>query len=176
MEKYESKFNGTSIPYAFAYWINPTGKILPLIDYADKFRDVKHIDAIIQNPKAFGLTIEQIQAMYDLEGEKLGIEGEARKKIIINLISQGWIRIRRYKKPDIWKINVDNFNNKVKVILYTFAKAMVEQHKFKYADVKIDSPDKVVQTSFIDIINDFKPDESMEGFKFIVCETVDDLL
>ena len=91
MKQSESKFKETSIPLVFAYWINPTGKILPLIDYTD-------------------------------------------------------------------------------------TKAMMKQHKLKYADVKIDSPSKVINTSFTDMINDFKSDESMDDFKFTLCETVDDLL
>jgi hypothetical protein len=173
MKKYVSKFKEATIPLADAYWINPIGKILPI---TDKFGQGKHIDTIVQNPKAFGLTMDQVQAMYDLEGEKLGIEGKAREKIIKDLISKGWIRIRWYKKQDIWTINVNKLTNKVKQILYTFAKTMVDKYRLKFSGVKIDIPNKVIHTSFSDIVNEALLNESIEEFEFIVCKSVDDLL
>jgi len=175
MERYESLIIKESIiPLAYAYWISPIGKILPI---TDKFGQGKHIDSIIENPKAFGLTVDEVQAMYDVEGETMGIEGRAREKLIKQLINQGWIRIRRYLKPEMWTININRITPKIKKILYSFAKTMVDQHKIKYDDVKIDMINKVIRTSFNDIVNESLLNENIDdGFELIVCKTVDDLL
>ena len=56
---------------------------------------LNHISTVIADPDGFGLTTEEIQAVYDIHGEKVGVEGEARKELLLKVITQGWIRIRR---------------------------------------------------------------------------------
>ena len=173
MKRYKEVFL-ESIPLAWAYWISPIGRILPI---TDKFGQGKHIDTIIENPKVFGLTTDEVQAMYDIEGEQMGIEGKAREKIIKKLVSNGWIRIRRYLKPDMWTININRLSPKVKKILYAFSKSMVDQHKMKYTEVKIDTVGKVIHTSFTDIVNESLLNEEVDDkFELIVCKSVDELL
>ena len=77
-----------SFPKASAYWISPNGRIVSV--------DTKHINMIIDNPDAFGLTSTEVEAMYTQENEKMGIEGIAREKIIMDLVRKGWIRLRKY--------------------------------------------------------------------------------
>jgi hypothetical protein len=55
-----------------------------------------HISTVIADPEKFGLTKEEIQTVYDLHGERIGVEGAARKELLLKVITQGWIRLRRY--------------------------------------------------------------------------------
>jgi len=148
-----------SIPKAPAYWISPIGKILPIYD------DDRHIDQIIKNPKAFGLTIECIQKIYDDENETLGIEGKARERIIKELILKGWIRIRRYMRQDMFSVNISRLTKRTKNYLYKWAKAM-EDLGLKHSQVKLDLPNKVVSYSVSDITKDVLFNESIEDDKY----------
>ncbi|MGO9118475.1 MAG: hypothetical protein ACLQPD_12825 [Desulfomonilaceae bacterium] len=65
-----------------------------------------HISTVIADPERFGLTSEEIRAIYDQHGEIIGVEGEARREILLQLISQGWIRIRRYPNRH-WSVIVN---------------------------------------------------------------------
>lgn len=65
-----------------------------------------HISTVIRNLSKFGLTLRQIQHLYNLFGEKLGVEGLARKQILTHLIRQGWIRLRRYPNKH-WSVNIN---------------------------------------------------------------------
>jgi hypothetical protein len=88
--------NGKYFPNEFdsnapAWWISPDGKILAVS------KGETHIQKVIDNPKAFGYTLEQIEKVYDDFGERLGSEYEARGLIIKDILSKGWIRIRNHK-------------------------------------------------------------------------------
>jgi hypothetical protein len=78
------KFN----PDAPAWWISPQGKILSLKN------NETHISKVIENPKAFGYTLNEIETIYHLFGEQVGIEKKAREQIIKDILNKGWIRIR----------------------------------------------------------------------------------
>ena len=71
-----------------AYFLSPIGSILPVIG--------KHIDSILANPRRFGFSRKQIQAIYKKFGEKpeYGFEGNGRNQIILSLLLKGWTRIR----------------------------------------------------------------------------------
>jgi hypothetical protein len=60
---------------------------------------------VIADPEKFGLTIEEIRAAYAMHGERIGVEGEARKELLLRIINHGWIRIRRYR--DYWSVTAD---------------------------------------------------------------------
>lgn len=66
-----------------------------------------HISLVIYKPEKFGLDFDSIKAIYNKYGEKIGVEGRARREIMLNLIDQGFIRIRKYRNH--WKVNVKNF-------------------------------------------------------------------
>jgi len=154
------------IPKAPAYWISPIGRVLPL-----KGSEDKHIHEIIKNPKAFGLTIEQIQTFYDEEGEVLGDEGKAREKLIKSLVMDGWIRIRLYIRNDTYTVNINNLNNRNKNFIYNWAKSMAEQGK-RHSSVKIDMPSRVIHTSINDIVNESLLNESNKKNRLKVIENV----
>jgi hypothetical protein len=78
-------------PNAPAWWISPQGKILPL-----KHGDT-HIRMVIENPGAFGYTTKRIEDRYHFYGEAVGTEKKAREEIIKEILSKGWIRIRKNK-------------------------------------------------------------------------------
>lgn len=154
IERYNRKFQ-ESIPKAPAYWINPYGKILPIFD------DQKHIDQIIKNPEFFSFTLEHLQKIYNSENEVLGSEGKAREKIILNLISRNWIRIRYYDRNDSYTVNVNRLTKNTKNYLYKWAKGM-EENGHKYSDVKIDMPNKILNFTIKDIVNDILFNENIE--------------
>ena len=119
-----------------AYWISPRGKILQM-------GDSTHIAEIIKNPEAFGQTEKDLHELYDSYGEEYGSEGKARESIIKSLFRQGWIRARRYTRPDRWTVNAFKLNNKTKDGIAYWAGEMSKTNLFKFDDVFIDI-DKMV--------------------------------
>ena len=95
-----------------AYWISPNGQLVSV--------QQTHILSVISYPSKFGYTKEKITRIYKKYDEKLGLEGLAREKIIRDLVSKGWIRIRRYTNK-YWSITVSRLDNRTKAILYRWA-------------------------------------------------------
>lgn len=155
LKKYKNYFfeNSNDFVYAFAYWIDPYGHIIPVYD------NEKHITQVLQHPEKFGLDIEEIKQIYDAENESFNMEGKAREKIIKELLLRGWIRIRRYLRPDMYTINVNRLNNKTKNYLYKWANLMVDKG-VKYTPCKIDTINGVLQYSVLDISQDILYNES----------------
>jgi len=116
-----------------AFWITPDGKV---IDCGVK----KHIDFVVENPEKFNITKEEIKKLYEKYNEKIGTEGKARQDIILNVIKNGFIRVRKYKNSIT--INANNFNSRTKKILQSFAKKLISgelgiKEKDRYIDVNI---------------------------------------
>jgi CRISPR/Cas system-associated endonuclease/helicase Cas3 len=87
---------------AEGYWYKH-GKLIELVSG-------HHIDYILDNPEKFYLTKEGIIKTHEKYGDKLGQEGKARDEIILNVVEDGWIRIRHYVRPkDYWSIQFDKF-------------------------------------------------------------------
>lgn len=126
------------IPMAGGYWLNNDGVCIPL------HGNRKHIDEIISNPPLFGLTIESVSRIYAEENEPLGIEGRARKRIILDCVKRGWIRVRRYPREGSWTVNVYELNDRNRHCLTRWAAAM-SGYGFAYDDVSIDLPDSVLK-------------------------------
>ena len=97
------------------------------------------------------MTITDIQRAYDAEGETLGIERKARKRIIKQLISEGWIRIRRYMRQDTFTVNIFRIDKKTKTYLYQWAIAMRDLG-LGYSQVRLDTPDQIHILSIDDIV------------------------
>ena len=121
-----------------AFFISPKGQVVDC--------EINHIATIVANPKKFGLTKEYLKMVYDKHGEKMNTEGKARHEVILRLIKQGWIRIRRYK--NFWSINVDRLSGKVKAELQMWANDLIqgklgEKEQDVYMDVRIDYGSKV---------------------------------
>ncbi len=137
IEEYKRQFYENKIEKADAYWINPRGKILAL------FNDDKHIHDIIKNPEAYNLTLEQIKLLYTNENEQLGGEGKAREKIIKSLISQGWIRIRKYSRDASWTINIHKLDKKTKDYLQNWAEQMIHLNTSQFDIIRLDLPNEI---------------------------------
>lgn len=167
MKRYKKKILRESIPKAPAYWISSTGKILPIYEE-------NHIAQVIKNPKAFNMTTDEIEEIYNEENEKMGSEGKARERIILSLVRRGWIRIRRYNRPDMFSVNISRLNRKTKDYLYKWAKAMKEIG-LRYTTVKLDTPGKVIHSSIEDISNDALFQEASSKNELIVVDCVYDL-
>jgi hypothetical protein len=97
----QTYINEASIDAAF--FISPYGDIVAA--------DISHIATVIKYPKKFGLTKEYIESIYNKHNEKFGVEGKARDEILKELMSNGWIRIRRYPNR-FWSVSIYNKLNK----------------------------------------------------------------
>jgi hypothetical protein len=133
----------TGFPKAEAYWIDPTGKILPV--------KTIHIAEVIGTPEAFSYTREQIEEIHAEHGENLGTEGKAREEIMAALLKRGWIRIRYVPKQDSYAIQCFNLGSRQKDFLYQWAKDVIDNGFHKYADVRLDTGTEVHQTSIKDL-------------------------
>lgn len=80
--------------------------------------DKSHIDVIVEDPEKFGLTYEEIAAVYEEHGETIGSEGEAREEVIKMVARNGWIRVRHYvtKGKDYWSVQVDQYRRRKRAI------------------------------------------------------------
>lgn len=134
--KYTSQFTinerNLKITKAEAYWISPKGRILPVTD--------RHIAEIIKNPIAFGFDSDYIEALYAEHDEKIGTEGKAREKLIVDLVNQGWIRVRNYIRQNKWSINMNKLSDKNKDFIKYFADAMLKVGYSPYEELIIDTP------------------------------------
>jgi len=71
---------------ASVFWINPDDHIYVVTN---------HVDAVIDNPKVYGFSLDQLKDIYKKHNEPFGeYAGEANSEILEILLNQGWIRIR----------------------------------------------------------------------------------
>ncbi|MGB6068395.1 MAG: hypothetical protein WBG50_26595 [Desulfomonilaceae bacterium] len=77
-----------TIKGSVALFLSPSGHLIHVPQ--------NHISTVIADAERFGLTREEIEAAYLRHGERVGVEGEARKELLLRIIAHGWIRIRRY--------------------------------------------------------------------------------
>ena len=117
-----------------AYWISPKGQLVDV--------ETSHIEAVINYPSKFGLSKTEIQRRYKEHKEKIPIEGQAREEIICELISNNWIRLRRYTNK-YWSITVKKLDHKKKALLHQWASRILKtgikglKEEDKYMPVRI---------------------------------------
>ena len=126
-----------TIKTSVAFFLSPSGDILHVPD--------NHISMVISDPKRFGLTKAKIESVYDRHGERLGAEGEARIEILLQVNTQGWIRLRRYPNR-YWSATAPSFTTTVRERLRVWAAELLSgTGGFKEADrhmpVKISTPE-----------------------------------
>ena len=121
-----------------AYWITPENEIL----------DIglgTHIEMIIKHPTLFGLTKEKITSIYQDYNELMGVEGKARYKIIMQLLTSGFIRIRLYPNKH-WSISAQNWDSRTKEVLSQWAEIAIEvKNAGQYMDTVISTHDQVIK-------------------------------
>ncbi|GHT63261.1 hypothetical protein FACS1894110_00650 [Spirochaetia bacterium] len=105
-------------PNAPAWWISPQGKILTVEQGST------HIQKVIDNPNAFGYTTEQIEDIYHSYGEAVGTEKKAREEIIRDILSKGWIRIR--KNGFCYSFQLNALSEIAKNYIFDWATRMVD--------------------------------------------------
>ncbi len=105
-----------TIKGSVAFLLSPSGDLIHVAQ--------NHISTVIADPERFGLTKEEIQTVYDRHGEKIGVEGEARKELLLRIVADGWIRIRRYPNK-YWSITAPSFSPVVQGYLRDWATQML---------------------------------------------------
>jgi len=105
-----------AITISLAFFLSQTGDLI----------HARHnpIGTVIADPERLGLTKEEIQAAYDMHGERIGVEGEAGKELILKVISQRWIRLRIYPNRH-WSVTAESLTPAVQELLRDWAEEML---------------------------------------------------
>jgi hypothetical protein len=127
---------------ANAYWIGPRGQIIDV--------PMRHIGNVISDPKKFGLDKPFISKIYRKYHEPMGREGKAREEIMILLMKNGWIRVR--KGMNEWVVQVWNLTDARKNYIWDFiVTGMKKGQLHKYSQVTVqDIRDHHVVSSSVD--------------------------
>jgi len=113
-----------------AYWLNPRGKILDI-------GIGTHIDQVIKSPTSFGLTDRYVRNVYDKHNEPMNLEGKAREELMLELIKDGYVRIRLVTNR-FWLVNSNRYDKKLKKALSVWAETAKDvKGAGKYMPVKI---------------------------------------
>jgi hypothetical protein len=131
-------------PKCEAFWISPDGRLIPVID--------NHIGAVIRDQNIFGLTTDDIEAEYAKENEQIGIEGRARRRIILDLVQRGWIRVRMFPRTGSWTVNVRCLGEVECRNLHGWAAQMLDAGISMHDVVRIDLPDGIMEYDLGDIM------------------------
>jgi len=118
-----------------AFFLSSTGDLIQVAD--------SHIATVIRDPERFGLTPTEIETVYRKYGERIGIEGEARKELILRVISQGWIRLRRYRQH--WSVTAERLTPATDKLLRDWAERMLSgvngcRELDRYMPVRVSTP------------------------------------
>ena len=116
-----------------------------------------HISMLIADPEKFGLTAEKIQNAYFRYGERIGVEGEARKELLLKVVQQGWIRLRRYPNRH-WSITASSLTPAVREHLRDWAEKMLAGTEgFKeidrYMPVKIETSEGQTYSTIEELVD-----------------------
>ncbi len=148
-----------------AYFIHPHGGQVIYVPHS-------HIALVISNPEKFWLNLDYIKKIYEKHGEKIGLEGRARREILLGLIDKGFIRIRKYKNH--WKVNIKNlYKDSAALFLYRWAKAMIGATDDFHAEVIIDQKNgKVIKTDLKTLASYLfagRPDSWIQAMDYAAC-------
>ncbi len=129
-----------------AFFISPMGDLIRVPH--------NHIRSVIADPETFGLTQQAIENAYDMRGEQIGVEGEARKELLLRIINQDWIRIRRYRS--YYSLNSKDLGSWVRKRIQDWAGRMLSgigylRENDSYMPVRISTPDSQVVFSINDV-------------------------
>lgn len=105
-------------------WVAPTGQIIQV--------SPSHISCVIAHPQAFSLTEARIKDTYDQHGEGLGQEGKAREALILEVLTRGWIRVRKYN--NYWSITVHQLRGITKDLVKSLIKTLIEMGNMTATD------------------------------------------
>lgn len=137
---------------SIAFFLSHDGDLIHVPD--------NHIGVVIRDPEKFGLTTTEIETVYKEYGERVGVEGKARKELLLKVISRGWIRIRRYRQH--WSVTVEKVTPAVQDILRRWAEKMLAgldgyRESDSYMPVKISSSDGDFHLTIGDLADGYCP-------------------
>jgi hypothetical protein len=121
--------------FNMAFFISPRGEFIGTPQ--------THIQQVIANPEKFGFNDAIIDHIYNFYKEPKGLEGKAREQILISLLNQGWIRLRRSK--NFWTAQLKKLDGKSRKHLSKWAGALLSG-KLGYNEI-----DPYVEMKVIDI-------------------------
>jgi len=124
------------------YWISPKGKFFLV--------ELTHIDTVCNHPAVFGTCEEELMRVFDQYDEPYGIEGKARRKVILSLVQKGWIRCRRYGNQG-WTMNVSRLTTRTKMRVTNFF-LQVYEGSIGYDDVRLDHPEGVLRITVPEVL------------------------
>lgn len=102
-----------------AYWISPDGDIYPV--------EKTHIQAVAENPKRYGTTLEKVKHEFEKYSEVFPFqEHKARRNILTIIIKNGWIRMRLHLKSATWTAETWEWNKREKDALQIWRNSMEE--------------------------------------------------
>jgi hypothetical protein len=131
-----------------AYFIHPYGGQVIYVPHS-------HISLVISNPEKFQLNFDYIKTIYEKYGEKIGLEGRARREILLHLIDQGFIRIRKYKNH--WQVNVkDLYMDAAAIFLHRWAKSMIAATNDFYIEVIIEQKNGGVINTDLKVLSSYQ--------------------
>ena len=135
------------------FWIAPSGDTIPC--------HTTHINMVFDSPEKFRYTKKEIKDLYDKFKEPYGMEGKAREQILIDLIRQGWIRVRYIPTSDSFTAQLLKLNERNKNHLYSFAsealKGINGKKYSKFSEIRIiDLKGNAIDTYSLSDIANFK--------------------
>ena len=134
-----------------AFFISPKGKMVPVPD--------RHVVAIANDPKLFGLTVNHIKTVYKKHKEDVGWEGDARNEIILELLKKDWVRLRFSTRGGTWRLQIhEELNNRLKKNILSFCqeikKGNITNAIDRTADPQIEIHDTNEERIFIDSLDE----------------------
>lgn len=96
----------------------------------------RHIIDVCNNAEVFGLTKEYIKSIYDLYSEEWGSEGKAREEIMIQLMEDGWIRVRESidREGSKWTLQFDDYKKRKKELQEIVSQLLFDREDMKNFD------------------------------------------
>jgi hypothetical protein len=130
-----------------AFFLSPDGHVVHVPQ--------NHISTVIADPERFGLTPAEIETVYKKYGERVGVEGEARKELLLKIINQGWLRIRRYPNK-YWSVTAASLTPVVQDRLGEWAEKMLGgMNGFKEPDPYMPVKISTLEGEFLCTIGEF---------------------
>jgi len=116
-----------------AFWISPEGEVMSI--------DGNHIESIHKDPEKFGFNKEEIEDIYAKHGENpkySGMEGKAREELMVDAMNRGWIRIRRYNRPDFYSIQTGRHDKSFQRRLTDWVMGMIQSgNAHKHSELRV---------------------------------------
>jgi hypothetical protein len=112
--KYISKDGSVPTPSSHSgFWFKPPDQVFDVTESS-------HVMFMVEHPDLFGLTLDEIKAVYAAFGETLGTDGgQARERLVRMAVRSGFVRIRKYQRPMYFSIQCySTVNQREEIVLF----------------------------------------------------------